>query len=324
MSSFSTIGNLFGSIRRMATDMQSPLDSRVTWSQILTDFTVVLKSGKELKCHKFVLASNSEYFRAMLTNDMEDSKTDRVKMDGISEETVVSFLEYLYSESLKSEKTLALVRNSVAPNKYIYKRSFDEEKLTLELLSMAHFYRVEDMEMDCTEHLKETICDGNVMDIWMEADRCDIKELREMAIEHLVNRPSGQSLQDVHGFNDAFQDHDRPLKDLLRKLIEKNSNLQEEIFTLKGLAAIKITVTNASRYGPWTEDFYVRPTDKISSLLEKVRNKCSPATGRDYCLTLTSGNMFTGRVERDTTFLENSISRDTTLYLWNASPEDAW
>jgi len=266
----------------------------------------------------------------MLTNDMEDSKTNQVKMDHFSEGTVFNFLEYLYAESVKSVKTLALIRNSVAPNEYIYKRSFDEDKLTLELLNMAHFYHVEDLEMDCTEHLKKNMFDGNVMDIWMEAEKCHIKELCEMAIEHLVERPRGKTLQDVHGFNEAFRDHDKPLKDLLKKLTEKNSNLQEEILELKGSIPqslpefLGITVTNASCYGPWTDEFLVRPDLKISVLLKLIQYRCAPETGRVYCLTLTSGDNINGRVGRDTTFLENSIFSDTTLYLWNASPEDAW
>merc|ERR1719474_1347280 len=103
----------------------------------------------------------------------------------------------------------------------------------MELLSMAHMYHVRDLEMDCIQRVKETISDDNVMDVWMEGERCKMETLCSIAIEHLVERTSGKTLHDVPGFDEVFQDHDKPLKDLLNKLTEKNSHLQEEILQLK-------------------------------------------------------------------------------------------
>jgi len=309
--------------KRSKASKEPSLESKVTWSQKFTDFSFILKSGQELKCHKFILANNSDFFEAMLTNDMEEAKSNQVKMDHFSGETVVSFLEYLYSETVKSEKTVAaLTRDSGDPNKYIYKRSFDEQKLTLELLRMAHMYHVEDLEMDCIYHLKATLTDDNVMTIWKEAQRHNIEDLCETTINHLVVRPKGKTLQEVSGFNETFQDLGKPQKDFLNHLLNK---FTERIAQLKENQNIKISVKNAPVYVKWERNFSVKSSDKISTFLEEELEQAAYLpTGREFCLTLTSNDNVNGRIRRDLTFLENSIDTDTTLYLWNTAPDDVW
>merc|ERR1719309_842392 len=127
--------------------------------------------------------------------------------------------------------------------------------------------------MDCAQHLKETISDDNVMDIWMEAEKCKNEDLCARAIDHLVERPRGKTLQEVSGFNKAFQDHDKPLKDLLKKLTEKNSHCLEEIFklkeeisVLKKESKIKITIKTIGP-DPWNLVFLVNPDDIVRGVI---------------------------------------------------------
>jgi len=314
----------------MSSPNTSAVEPKITWSQKFTDFGLILESGEEIKCHKFVLAQNSEVFEAMLTSDMKESKTSQAKVDQFSKETVISFLEYLYTGTVLDAiaKTMALIRNSLNANKYMYKRPFDEEKLTLELLSMAHMYRVKDLEMDCAQHLKETISDDNVMYIWMEAEKCNNEDLCARAIDHLVERPRGKTLQEVSGFNKAFQDHDKPLKDLLKKLTEKNSHcleenfkLKEEISILKKEAKIKITIKTIGP-DPWTLVFHVNPGDIVSNVIAEAENikqiPCRPGRVCNLCKTASTPVPRYLRLKRNWTFLENGISagQDTTLYMW--------
>merc|ERR1712029_307828 len=272
------------------------------------------------KCHKFVLFTNSEVFDAMFAEEFEETKGNKVKMDNFREETVISFLEYLYSKSVP-------------------KRTFDRAKLTPELLRMAHMYRVDDLELKCTERLRATLCDENVMDIWMEAERCKNEALCSTAIKHLCERPRGKTLHEVSGFNEAFQGHDKPLKDLIKKLTENNSHLKEEIVQLRekymqDVTPIKITVTRPPPHyePPWTDIFYVKQHDKISSLLDKVLIKLGPpyrATIHphppiEYALTKSTSNL--DRIGKDSTFSDNGIctGKDYTLYLWEPASTHAW
>ena len=84
-------------------------EQQVIWSQKHSDFSIVLKSGKVLEAHKFILAKNSAVFRAMLEQEMMESKTNQVKIEDFGEATVISFLEYIYSDVVREEKTIAIL-----------------------------------------------------------------------------------------------------------------------------------------------------------------------------------------------------------------------
>jgi len=83
--------------------------------------------------------------------------------------TVISLLEYMYAGKINDPETIETIRTASGPNTYIFKRSFDQNKLTVELLKMAVVYQVEDLKSDCIEHLKKTMCDDNVMRILTES-----------------------------------------------------------------------------------------------------------------------------------------------------------
>jgi len=118
------------------------------------------------------------------------------------------------------------------------------------------------------------------MDVWMEAEHTSNSTLYEKAIQHLVHRPQGQSLQQVPGFTKAFQDHPKPLKDLLDKLASNNFSLKEEVAALKerlegyqgefGPIEIIVVHKNDNNEVVWREEFEVLPLDKINSLLVKL------------------------------------------------------
>ena len=102
----------------------------------------------------------------MLTNKKyEETKNGQVSLEHFEQATVISFLEYMYAGAINDPKTIQKIRAAFGPNTYIYKRSFEQEKLTLDLLRMADMYEVEDLKVDCSEYLKKTICDNNVMEV---------------------------------------------------------------------------------------------------------------------------------------------------------------
>merc|ERR1712029_635151 len=150
------------------------------------------------------------------------------------------------------------IRARVGPNEYIYKRCFDREKLTMDLLRMADMYQVKDLKADCSEYLKRNITDENVVDVWLGAEALEDESLSSTAIEHLVERPRGRPFKDLPGFSEAFQSSDKPLKKLVDVLSDKNHRLKEEISNLKEKVTklesgtIKIEV---KRGYEWTEVF---------------------------------------------------------------------
>ena len=303
---------------------------KVTWDQRFADFTIVLQSGNRVKVHKWVLAKNSEVFDNVLTTDMEETKKNKLSLEHFNDETVISFIEYLYADCIKDPDLIGKIRAGVGPDEYIYKRSFACEKLTFDLLRIGHMYQVEELKTDCTDYLKKNIRDDNVIDVLQGADTLENEGLASMAIQHLADRPKGKTLRDVPGFNKALQSNGKPLRDLLLFLSDKNSEMKEEILNLKEendqLKAnvklleepgiIKVTVEKYSGKGTgWTEEFYARKTDLVSTVIEKVRNKRGePAghSGQRWMLSTTP--MVYGLLEDNKTFEQNSVTNSVRLY----------
>ena len=203
----------------------------VTWSQKHTDFALVLKSGQELKCHKFVLAESSSFFDTMLNQQQfAETATARMKVEHLEEETVYSFLEYLYANKVAGEETVRQIRASVGPNQYIYKRDFSNKaKLTLDLLKVAHMYEVKDLVKDCSEHLRSTLCDHNVIERFLLADKTQVGRLRQGAMNYLIERASKTSINGIPGFKTAFDSNQRPLRDLLAAMSSQKNKVTAKL-----------------------------------------------------------------------------------------------
>jgi len=278
---------------------------KVTWNQKHSDFVIILKTEEELRVHKFILAANSPVFDAMLEQDMKESHSSRVKIDQFGETTVISFLEYIYSQ---------------CGYQMFKSKDFNQNKFTVELMSMAHYYEVESLVTACAEYLKVHINDGNVMEIWMEAEKYSNKTLCAAALEHLVERPKGMLLRDVPGFQAAFQATDKPIKDLVSKLMDKVSILKEENAQLKVQKVIKITLNFKTTNGSKERDYYVHINDTVSSLLYHFQGRYphDVCEGRSFWLTKTDSR-YAEELEVKSTFLESGISKNATLYVWASS-----
>ena len=56
-----------------------------------SDFTIRLKDGREVKCHKFMLARASPVFQMNLRNDNVETRTNMMTLDAFEPETVIAF-----------------------------------------------------------------------------------------------------------------------------------------------------------------------------------------------------------------------------------------
>jgi len=300
----------------------------VSWSQKLTDFSIILEEGKKIRVHKHVLAENSEAFEAMLTQQFEETQSNEMILEHFDQDTVLSFIEYLYAGSINHPDTIEQIRAALGPDEYIYKRGFNKEKFTIDLLGMADMYQVEDLKADCTEYLKRNITDQNVIGVWLGAETLGNESLSSIAIEHLLERPRGKPFKELPGFSDAFPSSNKPLKKLVDILSEKNHHLKEEISNLKGevlegqrcqrrlkekltrlqSGTIKIDVISAH----WSEAINIQNTKKISTLLHEINNR---KHGIFSLLSKNPRHPF-HNLDLNSTFLKEGIFFDTTLYAW--------
>merc|ERR1712029_652756 len=220
------------------------------------------------------------------------------KVDQFKDETVNNFLEYLKA----SRKNWVFLDNNEYNNTY-HRHNFDKEKLTLELLSLAHFYQVEELQKDCVTYMRSIVCDENVMEFLKVAEKFDLKSLKEKAMNHLAERPINKNIQKVPGFAEALESHPH-LEDLLMKsMSDKIQELKELQNQLVG-DVIKVTVVMLNvkewtvekdetvRSGQrksmkgyttaWTETIFVKANNKMQTLFNRVEERRPCPTGRSY------------------------------------------
>ncbi len=63
------------------------------------DVTLVV-AGERFPCHKCVLASLSDYFNAMFTNELAESKQSEVTMNSFEASTMKLIIDYAYTSQL--------------------------------------------------------------------------------------------------------------------------------------------------------------------------------------------------------------------------------
>jgi len=262
------------------------------------EFNLILKSGKVVRCCKETLIKNSDFFKTMLSHDCLETTTNQMKVDQFKDETVNNFLEYLKA----SRKNWVFLDNNEYNNTY-HRHNFDKEKLTLELLSLAHFYQVEELQKDCVTYMRSILCDANVMEFLKVAEKFDLERLKEKAMNHLAERPINKSIQKVPGFAEALESQPHLADLLMKSMSDKIQELKELQNQLLG-ELIKVTVVmlnveewtvekdetegsgqreNIKDYTiAWTETIFLKENNKMLTLFNQVEQRRPCPTGRSY------------------------------------------
>ncbi|XP_078593128.1 kelch-like protein 24 [Branchiostoma floridae x Branchiostoma japonicum] len=68
-------------------------------NNLLTDVTLCV-SGKEIPCHRNVLAACSEYFHAMFCNGHHENKEHKVDIHGVTPDTFQLLVDYMYTSKV--------------------------------------------------------------------------------------------------------------------------------------------------------------------------------------------------------------------------------
>ena len=152
--------------------MASKSEEGAPWDDFLSNFTLILESGAKFKCHKVMLAKASPVLKSMMASGMKEMQTNEMTLKGFDEETVTSFLQFIYA----TEDTIIL--NLTNDQRVCTAKDFESNKLTTQLLHLAHMYNVISLKVACVGHLKRTLSFDNAVDIWKTADELNIEELK--------------------------------------------------------------------------------------------------------------------------------------------------
>ena len=83
--------------------------------EVLCD--VVLVAGStELSCHKVVLCSCSQYFYAMFTGELSESKSDRITLQEMDPEALLLLIDFVYTSEIHvTEENVQVSVSNVLP-----------------------------------------------------------------------------------------------------------------------------------------------------------------------------------------------------------------
>merc|ERR1712062_525852 len=127
--------------------------------QATSDLTILCDS-ESLPCHKFILATRSDVFKTMFDakSDFTELQDGVLKIEDIDAHTMKVFLEYMYTDSIKTED------------------------INCKVLMAAHKYNFERLFSECSEHLKFSISKENVVEIIRAAYLLDADDLFRKAV----------------------------------------------------------------------------------------------------------------------------------------------
>ena len=111
---------------------------------------------KELRAHKWVLTTRYEYFKTLFASGMKESRTNRVVIADIDEETFENVLRFAYC--------------CKPPDDMFYKAT--------EYLSIAERYGMEDLKAVCCEALKTSLTPENFFETLAAAQTYHCEELK--------------------------------------------------------------------------------------------------------------------------------------------------
>jgi len=107
------------------------------------DFTLVARGGKELCCHRSVLAVASPVLKGLMAIDMEEGRQSFANIDEKLDD-LHALLQYMYIGSLPVEA---------------------DHSLLLSLLRLSDYYQVPGLWMACASRLGPLVCEANILDV---------------------------------------------------------------------------------------------------------------------------------------------------------------
>ena len=131
-------------------------------SEILCDVVLESIDGRLFKVHKLVLASCSSYFQAMFTNEMRESREDKIKM-ALESNVLKVLVEFAYTCKVEL-------------------KSLADVKAVLVAANMLLFSGVESV---CVDLISKKINKSNCVDILTFAEVISSEELSRNAFEFM-------------------------------------------------------------------------------------------------------------------------------------------
>ena len=136
--------------------------NKLRTNSLLCDAVLVVED-KRFPVHKAILAANSEYFRALFTNGMKESKESEVHISGVNQQMMTLILEYVYS------RRVTLTAESVVT-----------------LLPIADNFLMPGLKNACCDYLISQLNPTNCVGVMEFAEKYNCERLYERARRYLL------------------------------------------------------------------------------------------------------------------------------------------
>ncbi|KAL9648120.1 hypothetical protein ABK040_007485 [Willaertia magna] len=124
-----------------------------------------LKSGSELKVHKAILCSRSEYFKTIIESNMIESQTSIINIeDDVTFEVFKGVIQFIYSNYIELTKLEEVVQTYVVADQYL----------------------VSELKEQCVTKFTYYLSEENVLDLFSETKQCNAVDLQEKCYDFIV------------------------------------------------------------------------------------------------------------------------------------------
>ena len=144
----------------------------------------IICNGKTFDCHKLVLSCRSDVFKTMFKNDsdMAEANTGEVEIKDFDDETIKTFLHFIYNDKI-----------------------VDEKLIDTRLLHISEKYNVRELFLLCRSHLEKNLSFENAIDVLVSAHLTNQKSLFDAASKfvwhnrgHLMKTESWKELKETN------------------------------------------------------------------------------------------------------------------------------
>jgi len=118
---------------------------------------------KSIKAHRLILASNSEYFKAMFTHNMIESYTEEILIEAAPHEILSQIIDFCYTGTVEVDK-------------------YNVEQL----MYTANFFGMTHIEFKCSQYLHNCLNQSNVWSVLSLAQELSINTLTRHAIRYAL------------------------------------------------------------------------------------------------------------------------------------------
>ncbi|KAJ1288784.1 hypothetical protein BS78_02G114600 [Paspalum vaginatum] len=149
--------------------------------------------------HRFILASRSPVFRAMLENEMEESRSGVIKIYDVSYDVLRTFVHYMYTAE-------ALL----------------DEQMASDLLVLAEKYEVKQLKTYCEKLLTSKVNNDNAIVHYAFAHRHSAKQLLEASLSVVMDNMS--TLADREEYKELVEKDPRLVVEIYEAYLNRQVN----------------------------------------------------------------------------------------------------